>query len=357
MANQAGQALTWDIKDNLLTRNGVTYFYDGNETRRAKTGKRYVINELNNSVLAETDEAGNYLFYYVYGPTGLLYRPYASGGTAYYHYDFRGSTIALTDDGQNTFRLYQYDAYGKILQQSSPANDDNPFRYVGQHGVQYEDANLYFMRARYYDPTTGKFLSEDPIWSTNLFAYGDNNPMMGIDPSGRITLKGTISKMNEIRENVVTSLDAMSSFIADYLPKNSEAEGINGMLGDVLTVYTLGKSGYEFTQCKENTCKSKNSIDFGITAGGAITAIVYSDVSGISAGIYVFGSTAGDINTLYHYGFEGPDGLDANGSLIYKGSQYIGEQSDIIQDKLSKIQGTPQWWVVKIANYIKSRKR
>lgn len=183
--NQAGQALTWDSKDNLLTRNGITYFYDGNETRRAKTGKRYVINELSNSVLAETDEAGTYLFYYVYGPTGLLYRQYSYPGTAYYHYDFRGSTIALTDDGQNTFRQYQYDAYGKVLRQTSAGSDDNPFRYVGQHGVQYEAPDLYFMRARYYDPTTGKFLSEDPIWSTNLYAYGANNPVMMIDEDGR----------------------------------------------------------------------------------------------------------------------------------------------------------------------------
>jgi RHS repeat-associated protein len=188
--NQAGQALTWDTKDNLLTRNGITYFYDGNETRRAKTGKRFVINELSNSVIAETNDAGAYLYFYVYGPTGLLYRQSASGAVEYYHYDFRGSTIATTDASQNIVRQYQYDAYGKILQQT-PTTDDNPFRYVGQHGVQYEAPDLYFMRARYYDPTTGKFLSEDPIWSTNLFAYGDNNPSMRIDPSGLKAYEGS----------------------------------------------------------------------------------------------------------------------------------------------------------------------
>jgi hypothetical protein len=41
------------------------------------------------------------------------------------------------------------------------------------------------MRARYYDPNTGKFLSEDPIWSTNLFAYGNNNPISYIDINGK----------------------------------------------------------------------------------------------------------------------------------------------------------------------------
>ena len=90
------------------------------------------------------------LTYNVYGPTGLLYRQNATtNAVENYHYDFRGSTIAMTDGTtQNIVRQYQYDAYGKILQQTpAVATDDNPFRYVGQQGVQYEDPNLYFMRA------------------------------------------------------------------------------------------------------------------------------------------------------------------------------------------------------------------
>ncbi|MBR1506136.1 MAG: hypothetical protein IJ614_08520, partial [Prevotella sp.] len=46
----------------------------------------------------------------------------------------------------------------------------------------------YYMRARHYDPTIGRFLSEDPIWSTNLYPYCDNNPIMGIDPRGEAGL-------------------------------------------------------------------------------------------------------------------------------------------------------------------------
>ena len=184
ITTQAGQTLTYDTRDNLLTGYGNSYYYDGNETRRAKTGKRYIINELTNSVIAETDDAGAYQYYYVYGPTGLLYRQSAGGTTEFYHYDFRGSTIATTNATQTVVRQYQYDAFGKILQQT-PTTDDNPFRYVGQHGVQYENANLYFMRARYYDPTTGRFVSEDPIWATNLYPYADNNPVMMVDPTGR----------------------------------------------------------------------------------------------------------------------------------------------------------------------------
>jgi uncharacterized protein RhaS with RHS repeats len=42
------------------------------------------------------------------------------------------------------------------------------------------------MRARYYQPSTGRFLSQDPVWSTNLFVYADNNPITNIDPEGEL---------------------------------------------------------------------------------------------------------------------------------------------------------------------------
>lgn len=248
--NQAGQTLTWDAKDNLLTRNGVTYFYDGNETRRAKTGRRYVLNELSNSVLAETDEAGNVLYFYVHGPSGLLYRQSAGGAVEYYHYDFRGSTVAMTDASQNTVRQYQYDPYGQILQQTpAVASDDNPFRYVGQHGVQYEAPNLYFMSARYYDPTTGKFLSEDPIWSTNLYAYADGNPVMGIDPQGRATKK------------VESPIDLSHRIV--------------GVQGNFIDVYSGGNSDIGMAYMSQSIDISTNGLSWSSAAAAASAEISY----------------------------------------------------------------------------------
>jgi RHS repeat-associated protein len=62
-----------------------------------------------------------------------------------------------------------------------------PFKYAGQFGVQAEENNLYYMRARYYDADIGRFISEDPIGfegGLNLYAYAGGNPVMFVDPSG-----------------------------------------------------------------------------------------------------------------------------------------------------------------------------
>jgi RHS repeat-associated protein len=64
--------------------------------------------------------------------------------------------------------------------------DHNPFRYVGGFGVMQESDDLLFMRARYYDVELGRFLSEDPIWSDNLYAYGGGNPVNNLDPLGTV---------------------------------------------------------------------------------------------------------------------------------------------------------------------------
>ena len=63
----------------------------------------------------------------------------------------------------------------------------NPFTYFGQ---TYDEATgLYYLRARYYDPTTGRFTQQDPAEDGyNWYVYGNSNPVMYVDPSGEVAI-------------------------------------------------------------------------------------------------------------------------------------------------------------------------
>jgi RHS repeat-associated protein len=180
----------YDQSDKLISGDGFSFEYDGSGNIRSNGNKRYMIDVTGTgNVIAETDMSGNPSAYYVYG-LELESRILSDGTTEYYVSDSRGSVVAMTDasNSANITHKYQYDEFGNITQ--SQENDVNPFRYTGKHGVMYASNNLYYMRARFYDPTIGRFLTEDPIWSTNLYPYADNNPVMGIDPEGLATELG-----------------------------------------------------------------------------------------------------------------------------------------------------------------------
>jgi RHS repeat-associated protein len=111
---------------------------------------------------------------YIYGK-GLL--AIATPSARYcYHFNGTGSAVALTDMSQAVVNSYAYDPFGQILgqQESVP----QPFKFVGQYGVMAEPNGLYYMRARYYDPGVGRFVSEDPLGfgggDVNLSAYVDS---------------------------------------------------------------------------------------------------------------------------------------------------------------------------------------
>jgi RHS repeat-associated protein len=103
-----------------------------------------------------------------------------------YHYNAVGSTIAMTDAGQNIVNKYAYTPFGIIANEVE--NVQQPFKFVGQYGVMTEPNGLYYMRARYYDPEVGRFVSEDPLGfdggDVNLYVYVGNNPILLFDPWG-----------------------------------------------------------------------------------------------------------------------------------------------------------------------------
>ena len=103
-----------------------------------------------------------------------------NGDGLYYLYNGQGDVAMLTNADGAVVASYTFDAYGNAQQDNTVYN---PFGYRGEY-VDSETGFIY-LRARYYDPTTGRFINEDPIRDgLNWYAYCNNNPVMFVDPSG-----------------------------------------------------------------------------------------------------------------------------------------------------------------------------
>ncbi|MDP4153867.1 MAG: RHS repeat-associated core domain-containing protein, partial [Bacillota bacterium] len=101
----------------------------------------------------------------------------------FYNYDAHGNVITLTDTNYSVVKSYTYDAFGNEI--NPDPNDQNPFRYCGEYFDK--ETGDYYLRARYYDTSTGRFLTEAPaISGSNWYIYAENNPIMFTDPSGLV---------------------------------------------------------------------------------------------------------------------------------------------------------------------------
>lgn len=107
----------------------------------------------------------------------------------YYHYDNIGSTVAMTDSTGKVSDRFSYEPWG--LSYHTLGSSDSPFRYVGKYGVQTDSSKLLYMRARYYNPLTMRFINADPSGfdgGMNWYLYGNGNPLRFIDISGNASM-------------------------------------------------------------------------------------------------------------------------------------------------------------------------
>lgn len=111
-----------------------------------------------------------------------------SSATSYYQADGLGSITSLSNSSGTVVQTYNYYGSSSFGSHSSSGSIVSPFRFTGR---EYDDPiRLYFYRARYYDPSTGRFLSEDPIGfdgGVNWYAYTNNEPVLFLDPYGTST--------------------------------------------------------------------------------------------------------------------------------------------------------------------------
>lgn len=138
----------------------------------------------------------------------MVYSEYNGEGGGYHIQDEAKSTLFILDRNHDVKKSYRYDAFGQVLEESGEIR--NRITYTGQI---YDGAmGQYYLRARFYNPTIGRFLQEDIYRGDglNLYAYCANNPVMYYDPSGYITIcptdfyvteDGTVIPANQIKSN------------------------------------------------------------------------------------------------------------------------------------------------------------
>ena len=102
--------------------------------------------------------------------------------------DRLGSTTGLTDDDGAMTATYQYDAFGAVKTKTGAA--DTEWRFTGELQDSQAARGLYYLRARYYDPALGRFLSRDPLLVSpgdsqmlDRYAYVRSNSLNHADPT------------------------------------------------------------------------------------------------------------------------------------------------------------------------------
>ena len=246
----------------LVTEETYTYDYSGNRTSKTthrSDGVTEYVKYLNDNssltnVLVEIGSEGSVQAYYTIGAD--LISQERDGKVSVYLYDGHGSVVGLANESGVITDTYCYDAFGNLLK--SKGSTKNCYRYCGE---QFDETTgLYYLRARYMDTTTGRFISQDsyqgsingPV-SLHKYLYANANPVTYSDPSGYMSvgeamvvsaIQGALmSTACTIGMNILKNLDETGEFkitcSAGEIVFSAVFGGLFGLIFSVLVVYAI----------------------------------------------------------------------------------------------------------------------
>ncbi|WP_303127837.1 RHS repeat-associated core domain-containing protein [uncultured Ruminococcus sp.] len=189
---------TYDSLNQLIGftdgKTTASYKYDVDGLRISKTVDGHSIDQIWNDdkqIAVDADGSNPYKAQIYIRGTNLLagceFVQAVKSDYTYYTQNAHGDVVNLTDNNGAVTKAYQYDAFG--VEKNIDDTDTNAFRYCGEY-YDKETATIY-LRARYYSPSTGRFISRDSFagsnndpLSLNLYTYCHNNPVSGTDSTG-----------------------------------------------------------------------------------------------------------------------------------------------------------------------------
>jgi RHS repeat-associated protein len=211
------RTFAYDFANRLKSMNGgaVTLVYDGDGNRVSKTvgvtTTRYLADELNPTGYAQVVEeigAGGVQRTYTYGPQRISQNQLVSGAwtPSFYGYDGFGSVRQLSNSAGTVTDTYDYDAWGNAV--NTTGTTSNVYLYRGeQHDP---DLSLHYLRARYFNPLTGRFLTRDTCpgaptqpATQHRYLYANVDPVDESDPSGMLAPTPGLSEYQMITRLVV----------------------------------------------------------------------------------------------------------------------------------------------------------
>jgi RHS repeat-associated protein len=186
----------WDFENRLTsatlpgTGGTVTFAYDpfGRRIKKVTSTTTSIFAYDGDNLIEETNSSGAVVARYA--ETQNIDEPVAmlrSGATSYFHADGLGSVTTLSNAAGSIANTYTYDSFGKLT--ASTGSLVNPFQYTARESDI--ETGLYYYRARYYDPTAGRFLGEDPIGlggGPNFYNYALGDPTNFSDPTGLLSV-------------------------------------------------------------------------------------------------------------------------------------------------------------------------
>jgi len=233
--NQTGagnRSFTYDLANRVATTMAggttITYTYDGDGKRlqvssgtqaSSKTNYLWDPNGALPLLVREADGKDVLLRRYMYGAD--LVSMTTGAGSFYYHYDGLGSVANLTSATGTPQWTYTYEPFGSIRTElrNDSAAPTNLMRFTGE--LFDTSTGLYHLRARQYDPATGRFLQADPLAPSisdpyvAAYVYVNNRPPLLVDPSGLCVIGDGPCPGADFVRSVANGFSEMSKFAWD----------------------------------------------------------------------------------------------------------------------------------------------